>query len=533
MVSDLIHLDAEAADHGPVGSMRNPQRDFTEQIELARAPADGHQPDGPLSTLRRRWLVVVAMILLAVGLAGAGMTVRHPAYTSTSSVFLSAVPGNALSTQAISNSQQLTVAMQTEASLVRSPGVMTLAAGLLGKSFTIVPGALSASVPQNTQIVRIQYVAATPLHAQEGARAFATAFLAYRKAQGQATTQRQLGSLQQQSTAAEQQLSRATKQSTSNNPPAGASIRVQLYTSRLAGINESIGQIDAQDLSPGSVVIPATAAVGGVLNNKLLLLALALLLGLGAGVALALLLERFDGRVRAGHQTRGGEVPIWARIPRARRGQSLLVDELDPADPVREGFRRARAGVLRATGGPCVLTVTRDEKVPGVLESTVNLALAIRDAGYSVALVDASLEEDAFGRGMPTVQYGLAEHLIGVKGRKLWLPHWRQLEVLPAGSGLGSVRDLLSGQRMAELVEELREVADYVVVAAPAASDAEAIALSGLADATVLVARDGVTTHRMVELHASRHQEYGGLVCGLVCVSPHRSRWWRRHGGRR
>ncbi|GAB3858923.1 hypothetical protein GCM10028801_19540 [Nocardioides maradonensis] len=466
----------------------------------------------------RRWPTIVTVLVGAWLLAGAFLSVHPPMYTSATTVFLMPVSGNALSPSSATSSQQLIVAMETEARLVQSPAVAALAARIGGANVASLGPTLGATVPANTQIVRIELAARSADEAQLGVRAFATAFLEYRAAQARDAEQRQLSSLRAQSTSAQQQLQLAIRESNSAHPAPGATTRVQLYTSRLAAISDSIGQIESVDVNPGSVVMPASAPQMTLKSNRWVIGAGATVTGILLGLLVAFGRERLDARVRTSRDATVGGLRMWSRTPIPRRGDAFL-DELDADDTARAAFRRARAGLLQVAPSPGVLAVTRDAAVPSVIGTALDLGLSLSDAGLSVVLVDASLEADGLTGIVPPDAIGLSEHLVGGRGQQLRLQSWRGIRVLSAGEDLAAAPDLLAHARMADLVQRLRASADYVLLVGPVAASTEAVRLGALADATVLVVADGVSTHRNVREIAVLHGEYGSRLAGAILLA--------------
>ena len=214
-----------------------------------------------------------------------------------------------------------------------------------------------------------------------------------------------------------------------------------------------------------------------------------------------------------------------------RRAPSFI-DELDDGDPARESFRQVRAGILRVTTRPCVLTVTRDPALPSVLPTALDLGLSLSDAGHKVVVVDASLEPEMPEGGPHSAGAGLSDHLEGApksgRGNQLWTEQWRGLRVMSAGEGLSAMRDRMDGARMAAVVERLERGADYVLLAAPEATTAEAVALGALAEATILAVADGATRHGRVREITAHHAEYGSDLAGAIVVPRQRRRDRRR-----
>jgi Mrp family chromosome partitioning ATPase len=101
------------------------------------------------------------------------------------------------------------------------------------------------------------------------------------------------------------------------------------------------------------------------------------------------------------------------------------------------------------------------------------------------------------------------------------------MSILSAGSGIIQQQELLSGERFARVVDQLKSRFDYVlVVTGPAVLPAE-LATARLADALLLVGRDGSTSRVDIADVAARARLVGLSVSGLVL----RSRESRRGSG--
>ena len=188
---------------------------------------------------------------------------------------------------------------------------------------------------------------------------------------------------------------------------------------------------------------PATTASAPADLGRAPLLAVALVVGLGFGALLALVLESLSPRVRDAEElARVSRLPVLARVPRLgrrlRRGtpslKRLRLDERDALDALRAQVE------LRLDDGGTVLLVSAAAK-DGRTTAATGLALALREAGHSVTVVDAAAEDDA-----------------------------------------------------PDAIADASEQADFVVVdTAPFSESSDALALTHVVDATILVVRVGHT----------------------------------------
>lgn len=482
-------------------------------------PVDEERTNLVAAAVRRRWPTIVLAGLLLAGGAAAYSSAGTPSYTAVAQVLVRPAPGNALSEAVPTSTSQTTVAMETEAALVTSPDVTSIAARRLGEDLDPGSPAVVASVPPNTQIVQVAYTAPTARAARDGAQAFAEAYLAYRSEVAEATLSYQATSLERQARAAEESLKDASRTAARRNPPPDAASQVQLFASRLAALQASIGELQTRDVRPGDLVRPAKLPPSPTGLSPAMIVLAGALLGLGAGVALAVWRERRDDRIRRGPRSTIRGVPVLADVAAQRRPQ-LVVDE-DARPDLVNSYRRATVAVLAAVPRPAVVVVSSvTEDTPGAA-AAVNTALALRQSGHHVALVDATGPD-----GGPTRLLGLPADpgLLDVLERRATLDSALQescgMRVLTEGSATTGREQRVLGVEMTDLLEKLRGEFAYVVVAAPPATTAAGGAAALAGDALVLVATPTRTTHADLDAAVETTRQLGTEVLGVVLETP-------------
>jgi polysaccharide biosynthesis transport protein len=311
---------------------------------------------------------------------------------------------------------------------------------------------------------------------------------------------------------------------------------------------EELRTLEALETQRAFLVRPATLGVQvqpKPVRNTLLGLMLGLILGLG----LAFLREALDTRVRSADEVeeRLG-VPLLARVPRPPRrlGRSdrlVMID--DPDGPDAEAFRILRANVdfARNETDAKVLLVTSAAEGQGKSTTAANLAVALARAGERVVLADFDLRRpvihrffDLDGPGVtqvatgsapldealapiPLVWQGARASSIGVGNGMRQLGG--MLQVLPAGSIPGSVDDVLPNQVVAGVLEDLRKTADIVLVDSTSLVVGDAMALTSVVDAVLLVIRMDVVRRPILRelkriLVAIPAQTIGFVATGVV-----------------
>jgi len=282
------------------------------------------------------------------------------------------------------------------------------------------------------------------------------------------------------------------------------------------------------------VADPANLPTNPIAPQVSLIALLSAVAGLIGALVIVMLVEYFSNRIRAredlqrltGRPVLGvmtlAEVPTAAPIvARTPGGGAAARYRLLAARLAGSGDRR-----------PDTIVMTGTEAGEDVGEVALNVALALHQAGRSVALVDAvggptSVSATIGAADAPgfagTVASGGALPADG-------LVTYEGIAVLPAGRAAAPVS--LDDASVARLLATLRGRADVVVVAAAAvAADAGALVLARNASATVLVARRDVSRREAVGLAVETLLQAGATLAGSVLLEGP-GRRARRSGAR-
>lgn len=478
----------------------------------------------PLTALRHHLVLIAVTYLVVLGAAYAYISTTERTYTAESVVLVSPVPGNPLTEEAASGSgTQLSVAMETEAGTVTTPAIDALASTLAGRLVPDDGERLNVEVPGGTQTVRISFSSDSPESAQQGAQAFADAYLQYRGDRAEESQSSRLDRLQAQAESADENLRRASTEAaqteaTQNNAATYASQEVQLYADRLAQLNESISTTEVVSTDPGRVLNPAglPASPDGV--RVLWLLVAAGVVGLLLGALAAVLREWRKDLIREESDFEVNGVPIFATVGYARNGSAFFGDG-HPAN--REAYRRLRAGLVANGPRPHVLAVAAVDTSEHASLVASNLSVAMAEAGFSVLVVaadphDLSVEASFDVRRTP----GLSEVVTAGLPPEEAFTTSSGVTILPAGAEPEGSRELYAGPEFRRVVDEVRSEFDYVIVAAAGAGTADGDAVIGAADSVLMVLTSSRTTHARVAAAQDRCARLGITILGAVMV-PH------------
>lgn len=233
---------------------------------------------------------------------------------------------------------------------------------------------------------------------------------------------------------------------------------------------------------PSSPNVPRNLALGAVLG---------LLLGLGV----ALLRHVLDTRVRSEQDIRNvTESPLLGMIgfdEKVPDHPVILRDE--PLGPAAEAIRRLRTNFQFIDLGDRPRSIVITSSVPGEGKSTtsLNLAVALADAGSRVVLVDADLRRPSVATSLGLEgSVGLTTVLIGRAEIDDVVQHWENssLDILPSGRVPPNPSELLGSSAMERLLDELTARYDVVLLDTPPLLPVtDAAVLSNLTGGSMLV----------------------------------------------
>ncbi len=292
--------------------------------------------------------------------------------------------------------------------------------------------------------------------------------------------------------------------------------------------------------------------IGTNLRQKVLL---GLLVGLLLGIGGAFFLEYLDQTIKsAADIERSIGTPVLGRIPlesklaagsNGRRQEIVVLTHLSADDPAVEAFRALRTNVTFVGAERPVQLITVTSPGPGEGKSTTaaNLALVLAQGGGSTLLVDGDLRRSLLHRTFGVLQEpGLTDVLIGqARAREAIRPEIQpHFDVLPAGAAPPNPAELLSSDAMRRLIAELRRDYEFIVMDTPPSLPVtDAVVLSALADATILVMRAGETEETAAQRAVEELRRVRARVAGAVLngVSARGDRYYtyysRRYGPRR
>jgi Mrp family chromosome partitioning ATPase/capsular polysaccharide biosynthesis protein len=477
-----------------------------------------------LVLLRRRWLIVLFGLLVGLGGAIAYLNLAAKEYTSQTSVLVTSMT---VGGSDVLGGRSEEINLDTEAQLVTATDTVRAAADKLGlpaSSAGDIADRVRVSVPPNTEILDISYVAGTAADARRGSLAFAEAYLDQRETSAREGLESEDKALQTRIDAVTAQLTQTLKAAAGFQPGTPDRTRADeqatALNGQLASLTSQQGRLRAAAVTPGRIVTQPALPGRPSSPDLLVTLAAGLVLGLLFGVGLAALRHRADDLIRTPEDLfRRTRVPVVTVL--ASRLHSGEVIIRPPLSADGRGYARLRNLVSNSLAH----TDRRVVVVAGVRHGggpvAANLAASLARAGEDVVLVCADVFGNTASVLLPgPVGQGLAEVLAEEAAPQdvaRAIPRIPGMRILGPGRDPDRADALLQTRSLRKLVDQLLAGGSYVVIEAPATSDSpDAQTLAHVAGLGVIVVETGDTSARAVLDACAQFESMGTQVLGAV-----------------
>ncbi len=192
-----------------------------------------------------------------------------------------------------------------------------------------------------------------------------------------------------------------------------------------------------------------------------------------------------------------------------------------PRSPVTEAFRSLRANIeFTDLDRPIrTLVVTSSTLSEGKTTIATNLAIVMSQLGRQVILIDADLRRPRVHRalGISNVM-GLSDVLRNHATLQEVAQPWgnTKLRVITSGSLPPNPAEVLSSERMVQVMNDLKNIADMVIIDSPPSLLADASVLAARADGVLLVIQSNKTQLNAATAMINQLKRVGANVVGVA-----------------
>jgi capsular exopolysaccharide synthesis family protein len=294
------------------------------------------------------------------------------------------------------------------------------------------------------------------------------------------------------------------------------------------------------------IIDRATNPHSPIKPNKRMNILLAIIIGLLLGVGFSFLLFLLDSRVRTIEDVSRLNINLLGTVPfidaqKIERKLKEVKDELEPVEqkrvsarlithfaprsPISEAYRALRTNILFSDEErpPQMILFTSSAVQEGKTLTGANMGVVFAQTGERMLVIDCDMRRPTMHRVFNLRRTpGLSNLLAGdcTLEQALVQTDIVNLTVLPAGDIPANPSELLSSQKMKELLEELRKQYDYILLdTPPVVAVTDAAILSRLVDAVGVVIASGKVHRREVTTALQQLKNVRANVMGVVLNS--------------
>ena len=494
-----------------------------------------------IRSARRWWWILLLAPLITASLAVAYTKSQAPKYRADATLIVNPSGNQSFDYNSVMSAQQLTKTYQR---LVKNSTVLAAASKDLNNDLTAgqIAAMVIANTDGDTQLLLVSAVDTDPVRAAAVANAVATEFAKFIKTQATTSNGTTIDQLQAAYDSVDRQIKDTQSQIATlkaQKNASDASVQNQIsalqanlgtlqptYTSLLTSLANAKASA-AVSVDRVYVTVPAEVPRGPFSPNLMINLLLGIFAGCIVALGLVRMLVYFDNTVKATSDFLDiAGAPLLSTVQSAKNlvagGQQVFVLD-QPKSAAAESIRLLRTNIEFASAAKEIATIGVTSANPGEGKSTIaaNLAVTLAQAGFMTALLDTDLrrptQHRVFGVGN---ERGMSTLLTAVDRPWSWAAHETMtpnLTLIPSGPLPPNPADLLSLDRLRQILADMRGSFDVIVVdTPPVLAVSDPLIIAAHVDGMILVAKSGKTRLDSVRKASETLQRGAIRIIGVV-----------------
>lgn len=251
-----------------------------------------------------------------------------------------------------------------------------------------------------------------------------------------------------------------------------------------------------------------------------------LVLALAAGVGVTLLIEYMDNTIKSSEDVENKYgLTVLGSVLETKKNQDIENIVLEQGQsPIAESYRMIRSSLLLSSADhpPKTILLTSIKAQEGKTSTALNLARTMAQIADRILIIDADMRKPRMHilLDVPNA-IGLSSYLSGnIDEKIIHTTGEEKISVIPSGPIPPNPVELISSNRMKNLLSELSKTYDYIIIDSPPVLHlADGLVLSTFVDGTVLVIRAGKTSYDMFSTGLRKLVDFKPHILGVILNS--------------
>ncbi len=270
-----------------------------------------------------------------------------------------------------------------------------------------------------------------------------------------------------------------------------------------------------------TVIEPADLPTVPVAPNRPMIVLLSTALALGVSGGAAYLLEYIDDTIKTSEQVErlGSSQVIGSIAEVGKEEREAFYISRQSRSTLANAFRYLRTNLefITAEKPLRTLLVTSTGGGEGKTFIATNLAIVMSQVGRKVILLDIDFRRPNIHERLDVSnQSGLSDVLMGTTNVEDVIQSWDHLQVITSGSLPLDPGDLLSSEKMEKVLEDLRQLADVIIIDSPPLFVSDAAIVASRVDGVLLIIRQGRTRKGEFLASLEKLNRVGARTLGVV-----------------